>query len=184
MAAIPPVCEFGWLAPGFGLPGVDGRHWTLADVRGQHGTLVMFICNHCPYVQAILPRLLVTARDLQARGIGVVAISSNDAKAYPQDSFAHMASLAKERQFPFPYLYDEDQSVARAWGAVCTPDFFGLNAADLLQYRGQFDASRKDAAPEDSPRDLYDAMCLIAQTGQGPREQIASVGCSIKWKDS
>lgn len=184
MAAIPPVCDFGWQAPDFNLPGVDGSTWQLADVRGLRGTLVMFICNHCPYVQAILPRLIGTAAELQAMEIGVVAISSNDPAAYPEDSFAHMLALSQRMAFPFAYLYDEDQSVARAWGAVCTPDFFGFNAAGELQYRGRFDASRKEAAPEGSPRDLFEAMRLIADTGQGPREQIASIGCSIKWKEA
>jgi peroxiredoxin len=183
MAAFPPVCEFDWLAPGFDLPGVDGRRWTLAEVQGRHGTLVMFICNHCPYVQAILPRLLGVVRELQALGVGVVAISSNDATAYPQDSFDNMKALAITQGFPFPYLYDEDQSVARAWGAVCTPDFFGLNATGQLQYRGRFDASRKDAAPAGSVCDLLEAMRQVAQTGHGPAQQIASIGCSIKWKD-
>jgi peroxiredoxin len=184
MSASPPICDFGWKGPYFDLSGVDGSSWTLADVQGELGTLVMFICNHCPYVQAILPRLIDTVRELQALGIGVVAISSNDVTAYPQDSFAQMHALAKERDFSFPYLYDATQAVARAWGAVCTPDFFGFNAAGELQYRGRFDASRKDAAPADTRRDLFEAMQQIAQTGQGPREQIASIGCSIKWKDA
>lgn len=183
MAAIPPVCEFGWLAPSFNLPGVDGRRWTLSEVQGQHGTLVMFICNHCPYVQAILPRVLGVARELLTLGLGVVAISSNDATTYPQDSFDNMKALARAQDFPFPYLYDEDQSVARSWGAVCTPDFFGLNAAGQLQYRGRFDASRKKAAPAGSACDLLEAMRQVAQTGHGPAQQVASIGCSIKWKD-
>ena len=184
MSATPPICDFGWKAPDFCLPGVDGRDVALANVRGPQGTLVMFICNHCPYVQAILPRLIDATKALQAMGVGVVAISSNDAVAYPQDSFANMQLLARERQLPFAYLYDEDQRVARAWGAVCTPDFFGFNAAGELQYRGRFDASRKEAAAPGTRADLLEAMTQIAQTGQGPREQIASIGCSIKWKDA
>ena len=184
MAAIPPVCDFGWKAPGFDLPGVDGRRWRYEDVRGPKGTLVMFICNHCPYVQAILPRLVPVTRQLLELGIGVAAISSNDATAYPEDSFEQMQRIARERGFPFPYLYDESQDVARAWGAVCTPDFFGFNAADELQYRGRFDASRKETAPEGTPCDLLEAMKLIAVTGQGPREQVASIGCSIKWRQA
>lgn len=184
MAAVAPVCDFGWKAPGFELPGVDGRRWRYEDVRGPRGTLVMFICNHCPYVQAILPRLIPVTRELQALGIGVAAISSNDPEAYPEDSFEQMQRVARERGFPFPYLYDETQDVARAWGAVCTPDFFGFNAADELQYRGRFDASRKEAAPEGTRCDLLEAMKAIASTGQGPREQIASIGCSIKWRQA
>ncbi|MEW6466752.1 MAG: thioredoxin family protein [Pseudomonadota bacterium] len=184
MAAQTPVCNFGWKAPDFSLPSTDGRTVSLADVRGPRGTLVMFICNHCPYVQAILPRLLEDVRALQAEGIGVVAISSNDVSAYPEDSFEHMRTLAQTRGFSFPYLYDESQAVARAYDAVCTPDFFGFNAALELQYRGRFDASRKEAAPEGTRRDLLEAMLQVARTGEGPREQIPSIGCSIKWKDA
>lgn len=184
MAAQTPVCNFGWKAPDFSLPSTDGRTVSLADVRGPRGTLVMFICNHCPYVQAILPRLLEDVRALQAEGIGVVAISSNDVSAYPEDSFDHMRTLAQARGFSFPYLYDESQAVARAYDAVCTPDFFGFNAALELQYRGRFDASRKEAAPEGTRRDLLEAMLQVARSGEGPREQIPSIGCSIKWKDA
>lgn len=183
MAATTPLCDFGWKAPDFNLPGVDGSTWQLADVSGLKGTLVMFICNHCPYVQAILPRLVTTARELQALGIGVVAISSNDADTYPEDGFEQMKALSNQMDFPFAYLYDENQAVAHAWGAVCTPDFFGFNAAGELQYRGRFDASRKEATPDGVRRDLFEAMKQIAQTGQGPTEQIASIGCSLKWKD-
>ena len=184
MAAIPPLCDFGWKAPDFTLPGVDGRDWSLADVAGPRGSLVMFICNHCPYVLAVLDRIIRDARDLQALGIGVVAISANDAEAYPEDSFDNMVAMAAERQFPFPYLYDESQAVARAYDAVCTPDFFGFNSAGALQYRGRLDASRKQAGPPDLRRDLFEAMKQVAETGQGPREQMPSMGCSIKWKDA
>jgi peroxiredoxin len=177
MAVAAPVCDFGWKAPGFSLPGTDGRTWTLADVAGAKGTLVAFICNHCPYVQAILPRLIRDAQDLRAHGIGVVAISANDATAYPEDSFEAMKQVA----LPFPYLYDESQDVARAWGAACTPDFFGLNALGELQYRGRLDSSGKQAAP-DARRELFDAMVQVAATGRGPEHQIAAMGCSIKWK--
>lgn len=182
MAAIPPVCDFGWKAPDFALPGTDGKTYSLGDVSGPNGTLVMFICNHCPYVLAILDRIIRDARDMGALGIGVVAISSNDVDAYPQDGYDKMGDLARARDFPFPYLYDADQSVARAYDAACTPDFFGFNAHGELQYRGRLDASRKQAGPADLHRDLYDAMGQIAETGQGPRDQIASMGCSIKWK--
>ncbi len=179
----PPVCDFGRPAPDFALPGTDGRIWTLDDVKGEKGTLVMFICNHCPYVLAVLDRIIRDARDLQKLGIGVVAISSNDPEAYPQDSFENMKKMAEERGFPFPYLFDESQEVARAYGAVCTPDFFGYNKDLALQYRGRLDASRREAGPPDLRRDLYEAMKQVAETGRGPEEQIPSMGCSIKWKE-
>jgi peroxiredoxin len=182
MAAIPPVCDFGWKAPGFRLPATDGRVYDLADIRGPRGTLVMFICNHCPYVLAVIDRIVRDARDLQALGIGVAAICSNDAGAYPADSFPRMREMAEARGFPFPYLHDETQEVARAWDAACTPDFFGFDASDGLQYRGRLDASRREAGPPDLRRDLYEAMRQVAETGAGPAEQVASMGCSIKWK--
>ncbi|MCT4368984.1 thioredoxin family protein [Yangia mangrovi] len=182
MAVSPPVCDFGWPAPGFTLPGTDGRTHSLEELRGSKGTLVMFICNHCPYVLAVLDRILRDARDLQTLGIGVVAISANDAAAYPADSFENMQKMAQERDFPFPYLHDESQEVARAYGAACTPDFFGFDAGLGLQYRGRLDASRKEAAPEGTRRDLFEAMKQVAETGTGPQEQTPSMGCSIKWK--
>lgn len=182
MAVSPPVCDFGWKAPAFTLPGTDGRDWSLDAIIGPKGALVMFLCNHCPYVQAVLDRILRDARDLQALGIGVAAISSNDAQAYPEDSFDNMRELAMAKGFEFPYLYDETQVIARRYGATCTPDFFGLNAEGRLQYRGRLDASgRKPAAP-DARRELYEAMKRVAETGEGPRDQVASIGCSIKWK--
>ena len=182
MAATPPVCDFGWPAPDFDLPATDGRRYTLQDFRGANGTLIMFICNHCPYVLAVLDRILRDARDLQALGVGVAAICSNDAEAYPADSFAAMAEMAQRHGFPFPYLHDETQAVARAYDAACTPDFFGFNAELTLQYRGRLDASRREAGPTDLRRDLFEAMKQVAQTGQGPADQIPSMGCSIKWK--
>jgi peroxiredoxin len=181
MAAVPPLCDFGWKAPSFALPGVDGRTHALADLRGPKGTLIAFICNHCPYVKAVIGRLVRDARDLEGLGIATVAICSNDGDAYPQDDFAHMQAFAREHGLPFPYLHDADQCVAHGYDAVCTPDFFGFNAALELQYRGRLDASRKDLAP-DARRDLYEAMKQVAETGHGPAEQIASMGCSIKWK--
>lgn len=177
-----PVCDFGWKAPHFSLVGVDGKTYTLADVKGPKGTLVMFICNHCPYVRAIATRLAGDAKALQAAGIGVVGIMPNDTTISPGDSFDKMKDFARQHGFTFPYVIDRSQDVARAYGARCTPDFFGFNADLELQYRGRLDASRKEAAAG-APRDLFDAMLQIAQTGQGPREQIASMGCSIKWKD-
>jgi peroxiredoxin len=182
MAATPPLCDFGWPAPDFELPGTDGRTYRLADLKGPKGLLVMFICNHCPYVKAILDRIVRDARDLERLGVKCVAISSNDAAGYPEDSFDNMRKVAAANKFPFPYLYDADQSVARAYGAICTPDFFGFNAGLELQYRGRLDASRKDPAPPDARRELYEAMRQIAEIGAGPAEQQASVGCSIKWK--
>ena len=177
-----PVCDFDLQALDFALPGVDGRVWTLAQCRGDKGLLVMFICNHCPYVKAVRDRLVRDTRELLDYGIKSVAIMSNDTADYPEDSFENMKAVAAEFDFPFPYLLDESQAVAQAYGAVCTPDFFGYNADFKLQYRGRLDASRKDAAPPDARRDLFEAMKQVALTGQGPREQIPSMGCSIKWK--
>ena len=182
MAAIPPVCDFDWVAPDFCLPGVDEGKYSLSSVKGSNGTLIMFICNHCPYVLAVLDRILRDCNDLARMGIGVAAISSNDVEAYPEDSFLNMRKLSEENKFPFPYLYDEDQSVARSYDAICTPDFFGFNSDMGLQYRGRLDASRKEAGPENLRRDLYEAMIQVARTGQGPKDQISSMGCSIKWK--
>ena len=184
VALNPPVCDFGRPAQDFALPGTDGRLHTLADCRGPNGLLVMFICNHCPYVQAVLDRIVRDCRDLAALGVGSVAIMSNDVEAYPDDAFPHMASLAERLQLPFPYLYDASQEVARAYGAVCTPDFFGYNAQMALQYRGRLDASGRNPGPPDARRELFEAMRAVAQTGQGPREQLASIGCSIKWRQN
>jgi peroxiredoxin len=183
MAALAPVCDFGWKAPDFRLPATDGRTLSLADVRGERGTLIVFICNHCPYVKAIVSRLVRDAEELQAQGIGVAAICSNDGDAYPADSFDNMKAFAEAHGFIFPYLHDESQEVARAYDAVCTPDFFGFNAADELQYRGRLDES-KTTLVADARRELYEAMSAVAETGQGPREQTPSMGCSIKWRES
>jgi peroxiredoxin len=176
-----PVCDFGWHAPDFDLPGVDGRRYTLKEAAGPKGLLVMFICNHCPYVKAIRERLVRDARDLQTLGVGVIAIMANDPADYPEDSFANMQAVATEFAYPFPYVWDESQSVAKAYGAVCTPDFFGFNHKLELQYRGRLDASRKELVAG-ARRDLFEAMRQVAETGAGPREQIPSMGCSIKWR--
>ncbi len=184
MAATPPVCDFGWKAPEFRLPATDGKTYGLADIRGANGTLVMFICNHCPYVLAVIDRIVRDARDLAPLGIGVAAICSNDATTHPADSFPKMAEMAERQGFPFPYLHDESQEVARAWGAACTPDFFGFNARGELQYRGRLDASGARPGPADLRRDLYEAMREIAETGRGPADQVPSMGCSIKWKSA
>ncbi|MDD2665172.1 MAG: thioredoxin family protein [Dechloromonas sp.] len=182
VALNPPVCEFGRPAIDFDLPCTDGRRYTLADCRGPNGLLVMFICNHCPYVRAIIDRLIRDCRELAGLGIGCVAIMSNDVAAYPEDSPEHMQRWADELGFPFPYLYDEEQTVARAYGAVCTPDFFGYNAGLELQYRGRLDASGRNPAPADARRELFEALRDIARDGRGPGEQTPSIGCSIKWK--
>jgi peroxiredoxin len=181
MAAQAPQARIDWAAPDFELPGADGQRHRLHDLAGPKGTVVVFMCNHCPYVKAILPRLVRDARDLARIGVSVVGINPNDAAAYPEDSFERMVALAPS--LAFPYLHDESQAVARAYGAVCTPDFFGFDAQLRLQYRGRLDASRKETAPEGAPRELFEAMRLVAATGRGPAEQHAGIGCSIKWRD-
>jgi peroxiredoxin len=182
MAAQSDPLNPGALAPDFALPCVDGKLWSRDRCRGPSGLLVMFICNHCPYVQAVIDRIVRDAHDLAPLGVGVVAISPNDPIAYPQDSFDHMVEMARGHAFPFPYLYDETQGIARAYGAVCTPDFFGFNGRLELQYRGRLDASRRDPAPPGARREMFEAMKLIAATGKGPAEQLPSIGCSIKWR--
>lgn len=181
MAAETPVCDFGWNAVDFSLKGVDGKTYGLADVRGPRGTLVMFICNHCPYVKAVIGRIVAEANALKEHGINAVAVMSNDTDSYPDDSFDNMKRFAAEHGFTFPYLIDETQVVARAYDAVCTPDFFGFNADLELQYRGRLDCSKRELIA-DAPRELYHAMVRIADTGQGPADQIPSMGCSIKWR--
>ena len=177
-----PVCEFDAPIVDFSLPGIDGEIWTPEKARGENGLLVMFICNHCPYVKSIRDRLVRDTSELMDHGVNSIAIMSNDSAEYEEDSFENMQKVADEFSFPFPYLLDETQQVAKAYGAVCTPDFFGYNESLQLQYRGRLDASRKEAAAEDVKRDLFDAMKLVAQTGRGPEQQIPSMGCSIKWK--
>ena len=181
MAAIPPVCDFNQDARAFKLKGVDGKMYQFDDIKGSKGTLIMFICNHCPYVIAVLDRIVRDANELSELGFGVVAICSNDSKTHPDDSYENMKIFSKKNIFSFPYLHDEDQSVAKAYEAVCTPDFFGYNSDDKLQYRGRLDASRKEAGPVDLKRDLFDAMVQISNTGIGPVDQVPSMGCSIKW---
>ncbi|MGI9211501.1 MAG: thioredoxin family protein [Methylococcaceae bacterium] len=178
-----PVCDFGRKAPDFSLPGTDGRNWTLQECLGPSGLLVMFICNHCPYVKAVQDRIIRDTLDLRALGIHSVAIMSNDTVNYPEDSFDNMKTIAEELAYPFPYLYDETQAVAKAYGAVCTPDFFGYDKQLGLQYRGRLDGSRREFNPPQLPRDLYEAMKQVAATGKGPEHQIASIGCSIKWRN-
>jgi len=179
-----PICDFGRPALDFALPGVDGKTWTLAQCMGEKGLLVMFICNHCPYVKAVRERIVRDTRELAGLGISSVAIMSNDPTDYPEDSFENMKRVAAEFDFPFPYLLDATQEVAKAYGAVCTPDLFGYNAKGELQYRGRLDESRKETAPEGARRDLFEAMRQVAETGRGPEEQYPSMGCSIKWKEA
>ena len=176
------VCDFGKKAVDFILPGIDGRNWSLQQCMGEKGLLIMFICNHCPYVKAVQERIVRDTRELKVLGVGSVAIMSNDPAEYPEDSFENMKLLAKQLDFNFPYLFDETQQVARQYDAVCTPDFFGYNADFELQYRGRLDASKKETAPDNTRRELFEAMKLIAETGHGPQEQIPGMGCSIKWK--
>jgi peroxiredoxin len=182
MAVQTPICDFGRPAVDFTLADADGRRFALAEVRGSRGTLVMFICNHCPYVQAVADRIAGDARELRQPRIGSSATLPQDYARYPDDAPSKMNEFARRHGFDFPYVIDETQAVARAYNAVCTPDFFGFNAALELQYRGRLDSSGMQAKPN-ARRELWDAMITIAETGQGPREQIASMGCSIKWRE-
>lgn len=181
MAVDTPTCDFGWKAPEFILKDPDGKNFTMSECVGENGLLIAFICNHCPYVQAIADRFAADARKLQSEGINVLAVMSNDYQTYPADSPENMKAFAEKHGFTFPYLVDEDQSVAKTYEAVCTPDFFGFNSKLELEYRGRLDESRKETAPEGAPRELLEAMRQIAETGQGPAEQTPSMGCSIKW---
>ncbi len=178
-----PELSAGLLAPTFCLPGTDGRDWSLDDCQGERGTLVMFISNHCPFVQAILDRIIRDATELAAAGVASVAIMPNDTERYPADNFTAMRALAESKALPFPYLLDETQEVARAYGAVCTPDFFGFDAGLALRYRGRLDASGRSPAPPGARRELFAAMCQVACHGTAPAEQYPSIGCSIKWRE-
>jgi len=172
----------GDAAPDFCLPGTDGKTWRRADVAGPNGLVVMFICNHCPFVKAVADRIEEDAKLLRAAGVGMVAISSNDAATYPEDSFDRMGEFARRHGFDFPYLYDESQAVARAYGAVCTPDIFGLDQAGALRYRGRLDAAGRNPPTPGMKRDLVDAMRQLVETGEAPTQQYAAIGCSIKWR--
>lgn len=182
MAGLIDAPELGILAPDFRLPATDDELYALSDVQGERGTVVVFICNHCPYVKAITGRLVQTADQLREEGIGFAAICSNDSTSHPADSFENMKLFAKEHGFTFPYLHDEDQSIARAYDAQCTPDFFGLDATGAILYRGRLDEGRKDPPPAGAKQELVEAMLMIARTDKAPSEQIPSVGCGIKWK--
>ena len=183
MAATPPAADLGAPAPDFRLPGTDGKMHALAEVAGAKGTVIVFICNHCPYVIASIDRIAADARTLMAEGIGFAAICSNDAVSYPEDSFDNMKRFAKAHAFPFPYLHDEDQSVAHAYGAVCTPDFFGYDSKRALKYRGRLDEGKTSPPSLGARRELIEAMRQIAATGATKAPQIASMGCSIKWRE-
>jgi len=182
MAATISPPKVGWKAAEFNLEGTDGRHHRLAEARGPKGTLVMFICNHCPYVKAVLDDIVKDARELGEHGVASVAIMPNDTDAYPDDSFENMKRLAAAKKFSFPYLIDASQEVTSAYGAVCTPDFFGFNAALELQYHGRIYPVRNLQRVAGSPRELFDAMLAVARTGRGPAAQQASMGCSVKWR--
>jgi peroxiredoxin len=182
MAATPTDITFDVAAPDFRLPATDGKRYALDDVAGAKGTVIVFICNHCPYVIAVIDRLVADARVLMGEGFGFAAICSNDAASYPDDSFDKMKAFAKAYDFAFPYLHDETQAVARAYGAVCTPDFFGFGPDCKLKYRGRLDEGRTQAPPKNARRELVEAMRAIATTGQIPADQTPSMGCSIKWK--
>ena len=175
-----PVCEFGWKAQNFSLQSTRNEIIELDKARGQNGTLIMFICNHCPYVVSALDEIIFEAKELIKNDIAVIAISSNDVSTHPDDSFENMQALSVDKKLPFPYLYDETQEVAKAYDAACTPDFFGFNSELSLQYRGRLNNKRE--SPNEIRRELYSAMIEIAKSGKGPREQIPSMGCSIKWK--
>jgi peroxiredoxin len=179
-----PVCDFGARPADFSLLGVDGKTWTLKDCAGPNGLLIMFICNHCPYVKAINHKLVRDTAELAGLGVNSVAIMSNDPTDYAEDSYENMQRVAQEFAYPFPYLVDTTQEVARAYGAVCTPDFFGYNSRLELQYRGRLDASGRQADEGDVRRDLFLAMKQVAETGKGPEDQVPSIGCSIKWRES
>ena len=180
-----PVCDFGWKAPEFNLIGIDNKFYSFQDIRGPKGTLVMFICNHCPYVKSVIHRIVEDVTLLKEKGIGVIAIMSNDVndpKYGAEDSFDNMKLFSERNNFVFPYVYDETQSVGRKYNAVCTPDFFGFNANDELQYRGRLEESKMEIIP-DAKKELLEAMIQVSETGSGPQDQIPSIGCSIKWKE-
>ena len=184
VALTTPICNFGWKPPEFNLLGVDGKNYTLSDVKGNKGTLVMFICNHCPYVKSILEQLVVEASVLQKKGVACIAINSNDSSKYPEDSFENMQKISRKFGFSFPYLFDYTQSVAQSYKAVCTPDFFGYDSKLELLYRGRFDDRKTSKQMSANSSELFKGMIEIARTGKSPMNQIPSVGCSIKWRDS
>ncbi|AET92045.1 alkyl hydroperoxide reductase/ Thiol specific antioxidant/ Mal allergen [Burkholderia sp. YI23] len=176
-----PTAELGATASAFTLPATDGKTYTLDTLKGENGLVIVFMCNHCPYVKSAMPNLIRDARALQQIGINVAGINSNDATVYTDDAFDRMIAVAQAWQLPFPYLHDETQDVARTYGAVCTPECFGFDRDLRLRYRGRIDASRKEGLP-DARRDLFEAMRAIAKNDETPAEQYPALGCSIKWK--
>lgn len=176
-----PICDFGWQAPEFTLMDPDGTAFTMSEHLGDKGLLIAFICNHCPYVKAIADRLAADAKALQSEGVNVLAVMPNDYLSYTADSPEKMKKFSEQYGFTFPYLVDEDQSVGQAYGAICTPDFFGFNKDGGLQYRGRLDSAAM-GDPTDRVPDLLNAMRRVAETGEGPRDQTPSMGCSIKWR--
>ena len=180
-----PICDFGWKAPEFNLIGIDNKYYSFQDIKGTNGTLVMFICNHCPYVKSVIHRIVEDVTTLKEKGIGVIAIMSNDVndpKYGEEDSFENIKLFSEKNNFVFPYVYDETQSVGREYNAVCTPDFFGFNANNELQYRGRLEESKMEIIPN-AKKELLEAMIQVSETGSGPNDQIPSIGCSIKWKE-
>ena len=176
-----PICEFGQKAHDFELKSIENKNLSLNDIKGENGTLIMFISNHCPYVKAITKDMVEDCNELKKVGINSVAICSNDPTNYPEDSFENMILFSKKHQFSFPYLVDETQNIAKTYDAVCTPDFFGYNKNLELQYRGRMRELRNLVPVRDGESDLLNAMKQIAETGKGPKNQIPSAGCSIKW---
>ena len=182
VAKTTPVCNFGEAMHDFSLPATDGKTYDARNCMGANGLLIMFICNHCPFVKAIQKKLSIQTKQLLEHGINSVAVMSNDPADYSEDSFDNMKKIAQKFAYPFPYLYDESQAVAKTYGAVCTPDFFGYNKDFELHYRGRLDASGPSRSEDNLKQELLEAMILIAETGQGPKHQIPSIGCSIKWR--
>tara|TARA_B100001123_G_C15299720_1_gene1020582 strand:- start:1962 stop:2507 length:546 start_codon:yes stop_codon:yes gene_type:complete len=181
MPEVTPICQFGTKAISFNLKGIDEKIYNLEKIKGENGSLIMFICNHCPYVKGVVDRLVSDISYLQQKGIGCAAIMSNDVNNYPEDSFENMKKFSKDNNFTFPYLYDETQEIAKSYGAVCTPDFFGYNKNLELQYRGRLDNSGI-SGEELKDKELLNAFDQIIKSGNGPKEQTPSMGCSIKWK--
>ena len=179
-----PICDFGQKAYDFKLKSTENKLISLNDVKGEKGTLIMFICNHCPYVKAVTKDIVEDCNILKDLGINSVAICANDAENYPEDSFENMIKFSRENQFSFPYLNDETQEIAKTYNAVCTPDFFGYNKNLELQYRGRLREIQNLIPIRDGESDLLKAMKQIADTGKGPESQTPSAGCSIKWKNN